>query len=354
MSSNARRPQSAIPQHRRMLEIAAAAPLSLSQHFQPHAQLPHGNCVPLHSEAFYSWLLLALAEKGFTPTPHQIGYILRQLDAQAHTRPFLEPVHLRSTKSAPQLYKVEFSTISMEVIEITANSWRIEPDFETRFYRPESSFPFFRPEPIKESLPTCLSKLFRLPSDKSRELSSWLAHALLGTPALPTLILTGKQRQQAALKLRTILDPSASSILELPRTSRDLGRLALTNSVMVFSIYTHLPKGKIEMFNQLRHGMPVRLKEVNKHRPPLTTLVHRPIIISAEKAPKVHEEQLVIEVNEVGTTEVPKVFAALLDAAVQAVAQSLPEPFFVELEDAAPVRKPLEPPSKPEDSGPAP
>ena len=335
-----------------MLEIAAAAPLLLSQNSQPHALLPTGNSVPLHSEAFYSWLLLALADKGYTPTPLQISFLLRRLDAQAHTRPFTESVHLRTAKTAPREFKVEFSTISMESIEITANTWRIEPDFDTRFYNPESSLLFERPEPIKDPLPTCLAKLFHLPSDKSRELSRWLAHALLGTLALPALILTGKQRQQTALKLRTLLDPSTSPILELPRTSRDLGRLALTNNVMVFSIYTHLPKGKIEMFNQLRHGMPVRLKEVNKHRPPITTTVHRPIIISAEKAPKVHEDQLVIEVNEVGTTDASKIFAALLNAAVEAIASGLPEQVYVEFEAAAPTIP--EKPREPDSTGPAP
>ena len=121
---------------------------------------------------------------------------------------------------------------------------------------------------------------------------------------------------------------------------------------MVFSIYTHLPKGKIEMFNQLRHGMPVRLKEVNKHRPPITTTVHRPIIISAEKAPKVHEDQLVIEVNEVGTTDAAKIFAALLNAAVEAIASGLPEQVYVEFEAAAPTIP--EKPREPDSTGPAP
>ena len=318
-----------------MLEIAAAAPLFLSQTNQPHALLPFGNAVPLHSEAFYSWLSLALSEKGYTPAAGQISFLLRQLDTQAHARLFTEPVHLRTAKSAHNEYRVEFHTAALESIEITPQTWKIAADFDTRFYRPETALPFLRPEPIKQSLPTCLSQLLQIDMEQSRKLSTWLAHALLATPALPALILTGKHRLQAAEKLRTILDPSLSPILELPRTTRDLGRAALTNSVMIFSIYTHLPKGKIEMFNQLRHGLPVRLREVNKHRPPITTTVHRPIIVTAEKAPKIHEDQLTIEVNETRTAVAPQLFAALLNAAVTALAAGQPEPQFIEFELAA-------------------
>ena len=56
-----------------MLEIAQAAPVLLSNNNQPHALLPFGNAVPLHSEAFYSWLSLALSEKGYTPAAGQIS-----------------------------------------------------------------------------------------------------------------------------------------------------------------------------------------------------------------------------------------------------------------------------------------
>ena len=321
----------------RMLQVAARAPLSLSTSNQPHALLPTGNSVPLASEAFYTWISLALAENGFHPGASQLGHLIRQLDAEAHLTNRFESIHLRSLKTAPESYKFDLATPSCEVIELTSKGWSITSDFDTRFFRPDGSIPFPHPDRIKNKFHDCLEKLLHLPSEKAKLLATWCIHALLPDKTPPPLIITGKERLDATAKLRALLDPAMCPMQLVPSTTQKLVRLALTNKVMVFNLNDDLTKKKIKTLNSLRTGLLVELKQMSKHRDPVTYIVQRPVIITAEEAPEIHAEQLAIEVNETGMVDIAQLFAALLTAASKAIPNLEAKPkAILELQRSAP------------------
>ena len=222
---------------------------------------------------------------------------------------------------APQTYTIDLATACSEVIQLSADGWKVTTDFDTRFFRPDNSVPFQPPVKVKTKLHQALQDIFNIQESKSKQLSTWLVDALLQNQTQPTLIITGKFRHEAVAKLRAYVDPSVCPVHTMPATRITMGRLAITNRVMAFDIYKQLSPSKIEMLNQLRTGMIVELKQVSRNSEAISTLVRRPIILSAEQAPKIHETQIEIEVDEIAVVERCELLSALLDAAVHQIRQ---------------------------------
>ena len=305
--------------NQRMLQAAARAPLARSLNNQPHALLPNANWVPLASEAFYTWITQACLENGILPGPSQLGHLIRQLDATAHLSQRFQQINLRSVKSNSNSFTLDLDHVLGEVIELNADGWRVAIDFQIPFYRPDSYCPHLPPIKVKTKLPTAIEQLFHLDKEKARALTTWLIEAMLATQSPPALIITGKARIEAAEKLRGIIDPMICPLLAVPSTGKALGRLALTNRVMAFSIFKTLSPAKIEALNEIRTGMIVPLQQVNRRRDPIFEKVTRPIIVSAEEAIQIHDGQLTLEINQAQSIEKSEILGALLNAAVSAI-----------------------------------
>ena len=178
-----------------------------------------------------------------------------------------------------------------------------------------------------------------------------MIQALLPGETPPALVITGKARHKAAEKIRTVLDPMICPVHAMPATTRQLGRLALSNRIMAFSVGHQLSKTRLAALNELRTGMMVELRQVTKHRDPIAEHIQRPIILSTEKLQLIHEGQLEIVIDEAETMNRAHVFTALLTVAVLAIAEMQDRPVrVIELEREAP----LMPPDDPEGQGPAP
>ena len=303
----------------RMLQVALRAPLSLSQHLQPHALLPTGNSVPLSSEAYYAWISSALAAKGIRPCASQLGHLIRQLNAEAMLTLREETINLRIAHPSPGTYTLDLANASSEVINISADGWKVTTDFDTRFHRPDNVIFFQPPVKVRTKLHHALKEIFQLDETQSEQLSTWLVDALLTRHIPPTLIITGKCRHEAAAKIRNFADPMMSPVHGIPSSSKALGRLAINNRVMAFGMYKTITSTKIEQLNELRTGMLVELKQVTKNSDLLTELIRRPIILAAEAAPQIHEGQIEIEINHIALVESSDILAALLDAAVSQI-----------------------------------
>ena len=285
---------------------------------QPFSLLPTGNSVPLWSEAFRTYLQVAFQNKGISPSPGNYSFIRRHLDNQLFTDPTYQPVHLRSAQLAPNTFKFDLANTYCEVIDLSPKGWSISPDFDTRFYRPEASWAPPRPVRTTTKLHECLQQSLNLSQTSAKDLSNWLVQALLNQNP-PALIITGNDSLEATKQLRMLLDPVSNAILEIPQTAMQLAQLAVTNKVLAFSIYEKITPNKIEAINKIRTGTEVVIKDVSKFRPAVRETLQRPVMLSAKIAPKIHEGQLEIEINEAKDSVFSKLFAALLTAAVRSI-----------------------------------
>ncbi len=306
-----------------LIQLAAdRIQLFLSPSGQPHAILPTCDATPIYSEQFFTYLVtLADTQQTDFPTSAKLAYDLRRLNSQAEASRRTQPVPLRTFKPDPETLLIDLQE-NLEAIELTRKGWKITANFDAPFLRPTLNYSLPIPEPPKHDLPTYLAQLFEINQEPAQQLAMWLAQALLPDGQPPILVITGKARDAAATKLRTIIDPVPQALFPLPSTTNQLGQLALTNRVLAFAAYGPLTQKKKVAFNTLSKGMPIRLKEVNKRGPQIFTTVSRPIIITSETPQEIGDHQITIEINKANPGDHPQILGALLDFASAALAKS--------------------------------
>ncbi len=324
-------PNTETPKHLKHLELARRAKLFMTPDHQTYASLPNGTSVPLYSEDFFTWLLEAFdLEQMPSPSSAQFSYVQRQLDAEAYSSRNFQKTHLRVAKTGQAAYEIDLDNFNYPTINLNYHEWTLTAAVsESNFLRPTQNHPLPRPEPSAIDLPTTLAKDFALTSETASQLAGWLALAMLPDQQPPILVITGQKRDQAARKLRNLLDPVIHPLLEIPYTNRELGQLALTNNVLAFSIFKYIAPSKIEALNKVQSGMLVKIKEVNRRRGSIWNTVARPIIISAGEPIQISPNQINIEINEANSEEIsPQLFGALLSMVVQVLNQIFTKPVF--------------------------
>ncbi len=324
------------PMHLQLLELAHRAKLFLTPDHQTLATLPNGTAVPLYSEDFFAWCLELTDHKQIpTPSSAQFSYVQRTLDAEAASTRNFQNAHLRIAKTGQAAYEIDLQNFDTPTINLNYHEWNTASAApESNFLRPQLNHPLPIPEKSEQDLPTTLAKDFGLQEETATKLAQWLALAMLPDQQPPILVITGTKRDQAARKLRNLLDPVVHPLLEIPYTNRELGQLALTNNVLAFSISKYIAPSKIEALNKLQAGTLVKLKEVNKRRGALWTNVARPIIISSGEALTISPNQINMEINEASEDDPARLFGALLSMMVKVLNQIHSKPVFERISQA--------------------
>ena len=333
------------PPHLKYLDLAHRAKLFLTPDHQTCVTLPNGTAVALYSEDFFTWLLEASDYKQIpSPSSAQFSYVQRQLDAEAYTTRNFQKAHLRVAQTGQAAFEIDLDNFTHPTINLNYHDWTLTAAApESNFLRPTQNHQLPIPERSQTDLPTTLAQEFALSPETTTQLAGWLALAMLPNQQPPILVITGKKRDEAARKLRTLLDPVVHPLLEIPYTNRELGQLALTNNVLAFSVFKYIAPSKIEALNKLQSGMLVKLKEVNKRRGAIWSTVARPIIISAGEPIQISANQINMEINEAASTEIsPQLFGALLSMMVTILNQMHSTPIFERH-----VHRPTSPPPPP-------
>lgn len=309
-----------------LLNLAAdRTQLYLSPDGQAHATLPSGAATPLYSEDFFTFLhQLSAHQQSPLPNNFQFAKLLRDLDAQAHASNRIQPVPLRTSRTAHDTLLIDLQE-NFEAIELTRKGWSLTHNFDAPFLRPFLNIPLPAPEPPKHDLTTYLTHLFEIEKEPAEQLALWLAQALMPDSQPPILVITGEARDEAAAKLRTILDPVPQPLFPVPTTINQLGQLALTNRILPFAAYGPLTEKRKSAFNALRKGMIVQLKETNKRRGKIFTKISRPIIITIEAPQQISPTQITIEINKANQGDHPRILGALLNLAAAGMHKS-PQP----------------------------
>ena len=302
-----------------MLEIAQRIPLFLSPDKQPYVACP--TATPLYSETFFGWFITQVEQRlGSVPSGHQVAYVVRTLNAQAHATNQIATPHRRIAKIGPRQFQLDMGTDDHQVINLTGKDWQPSQECSTYFERLNDNQDFPAPERTKLMLFECLEKVFHLSPENAQKLAIWLAQALLPGQTPPILVITGTAREAAIEKLRNLIDPVTCPIIETPYSRRELPRMALENKVLAFVFDEALSEKMMQGLNAFQNGTRVRLRHHNKAGEKLRTTIHRPILIASSVAQKISPDQISIEINCAESTLQSKVFGALLDLLVALIA----------------------------------
>ena len=297
--------------------VTARTQLFLSLDNQSHATLPSAAATPIYSEDFFVFLnTLADSQQIDIPNANALGFLLRKLDAQAHASGRIQAVPLRTFQPDPQTLLLDLHE-NFDAVELTRKSWKLTSNLDTQFLRPSGNLPLPAPEPAQHDLATYLSQMFQIENGPAQQIADWLAVALLPDAQPPVLVITGEARDEAAGKIRKIIDPVPQPLFPLPHNASQLGQLALTNRVLAFALYGNLTKSKQRALTTLSTGMTVKLKEVNQRHAARFTKVSRPIIIASEENIAVCRHQITVEINHAGQGDHPQILGALLTLTAQ-------------------------------------
>ena len=315
-----------------LLAVAGQVKLFLTPASQTYAQLPSG-AVPLWSEEFFTWCIAKFNFQNF-PAPITYNKVLRALDetAQSQPRETIQPANLRTaiTKSG---YEIDLGEAT---IHLTGKQWKItdggpglggcghEP--ASRFVRPATSRPLPHPTQSNTELPGHLRTAFGLKEASPREhdpakaLSQWLELALRPGTQCPPLILTGELRDEAAETVRQLIDPATCAMLPFPTSRNQAGWMALYNRVLAFQILGTITEFKRTIIKELAQGLfNARLRQSDHKGPKRYQQLGRPVIITAENAPEICGNQIVIEIKKCGPLPQPEVLAALFNQMVRSL-----------------------------------
>ena len=310
-----------------LLAAAQQVKLWITPARQTCADLPSG-VVPLWSEEFFTWCFTQFNFQNF-PAPITYNKVLRALDetAQSQSRESTQPANLRTaaTKSG---YEIDLGEAT---VHLTGKEWKISqhPDDNQRgchFLRPISNHPLPHPTRSEKDLPQHLRTAFGLKEatpkedDQAKALSQWLELALRPDTHCPPLILTGEFRDEAAEAIRQLIDPASCAMLPFPASRNQVGWMALYNRVLAFQIFGSITEFKRTIIKELAQGLfNARLQQTDHKGPKLFQQLGRPVIITAEKAPEICRNQIVIEINKCGPLPQPELLAALFNQMVRSL-----------------------------------
>ena len=324
-----------------LLAVAQQVKLWITPARQTYVELPSG-VVPLWSEEFFTWCFAKFNFQNF-PAPITYNKVLRALDetAQSQSRESTQPANLRTaaTKSG---YEIDLGEAT---VHLSGKQWKISqhPDDNQRvchFLRPISNHPLPHPTHSEKDLPQHLRNAFGLKEatpkedDQAKALSQWLELALRPDTQCPPLILTGEFRDEAAEAIRQLIDPASCAMLPFPASRNQAGWMALYNRVLAFQIFGSITEFKRTIIKELAQGLfNARLLQSDHKGPKRFQQLGRPVIITAEKAPEICSNQIVIEIKKCDPLPQPEVLAALFNQMVRSLRdepQSKPQPTAVE------------------------
>ena len=123
-------------------------------------------------------------------------------------------------------------------------------------------------------------------------------------------------------------------MLPFPTSRNQAGWMALYNRVLAFQILGTITEFKRTIIKELAQGLfNARLRQSDHKGPKRYRQLGRPVIITAENAPEICGNQIVIEIKKCGPLPQPEVLAALFNQMVRSLRdepKSKPEPKTVQ------------------------
>jgi hypothetical protein len=245
----------------------------------------------VRSREFRDWLLVE-AGRAF---PMQIAGRLRPstfgknaiedalsaCEATAAANGNVFPAPLRVAEHNDAFY-LDLGRPNWEVVEITANGWRIIPNSPVPILRTRRMHSL----PIPErggSLEQLRGLLPRVSDDEWRLMVLWLLAALRPKGPYPINALSGEQgtgKSVVARMLRRLVDPCGDNIMQPPRDDRDLIAAAKGNHVLAFDNLSTMPRELADSLCRLATGGDIGGRLLYTNDETAAFAAQRPIIIN--------------------------------------------------------------------------
>jgi hypothetical protein len=303
----------------------------------PYASLPisgHRETWAVTSPTFRLWLQRAFYEEtGQAAGPQTLQSALGVLTAQALFDGEKHIVSLRVGGNDERIF-LDLGNEAWEVVEITAEGWRVVEDSPVKFRRTRAMLPLPRPVPggsVEE-----LTELVNLSDETSWILfTAFLVAALRPSGPYPALVLQGEQgsaKSSAARIARSLVDPAVAPLRTAPRDEHDLWIGATNGWVLALDNLSGISNQLSDALCRLATGGGLTTRQLYTDAEEVIFAAQRPVILNGiddvVSRPDLADRSLILQLSaipeEARRTEKelaaafaaaqPRLLGALLDA----------------------------------------
>jgi hypothetical protein len=205
----------------------------------------HRETWPIRSKGFRRWLVRRFfVEERKPPNAQALTDALGVLEARAHFDAPAHPVSVRIAEVDGILY-LDLANDRWEVVEITAEGWRVTANASIRFRRARGMLPL--PPPVGGGCLDELRPFVNVATDADwRLFVGWLVAAMRPAGPYPVLVLHGEQgsaKSTTARVARCLVDPNVADLRADPRDPRDVMIAATNGCVLAYDNLSHIPPG---------------------------------------------------------------------------------------------------------------
>ena len=242
----------------------------------------HFEVAALNSKGFSLWLRKRFYDTyGKPPAPQALGDAIHIFTAKALFDGQETEVAVRIAEYGAQVY-IDLCNEDWEVVEISAEGWRITPDPPVRFRRTKGMLALPKPQTGGSLL--ALRELINIGEDDNwMLLLGWLAAACRATGPYPILVLQGEQGSaKSTLEriVRRIIDPSSAPVRTPPRTDRDLLITARNSWMIAYDNLSDIPQWFSDSLCRLATGGGLSIRELYTDSEEVLFNAMRPIVLN--------------------------------------------------------------------------
>ena len=236
----------------------------------------------IRSDGFSHWL----SHRFFKEThkalpPETLKSSLANFEAKARFEGQEQPVFLRTGSMDDKIY-IDLCNNEWEAVEIDSNGWRVIKNAPVRFRRAAGMKEL--PRPVKGGSIGKLRDYLNVGSDGDFVLAvSWILAALRSHGPYPILVLNGEMGSSKSTFtniLKSLVDPSASSIRTLPRKDTDLFISASNSYVLAFDNISALSNSVSDSLCRLSTGGSHVARELFTNQREIAFSATRPMILN--------------------------------------------------------------------------
>jgi hypothetical protein len=235
-----------LTQSQTLIFLASDAELFHTANGEAYATIPvgrHRETWPLRNRGFRRWLRQRFYEaEEKAPGAQALQDAIGVLESQAYYDGPEEVIHTRLAEKDGDIY-VDLANDEWEVVEVTAQGWRVISDSPVKFRRPGGMLPLPKPEGggrIEDLRP-----FVNVPDEQDWcLLVAWVVASLKPSGPYPVLVLHGEQgsaKSTTAEVLRSLIDPSIASLRTAPSEERDLAIAAHNAWVLSYDNMSGVP-----------------------------------------------------------------------------------------------------------------
>ncbi|MCG9000245.1 hypothetical protein LH450_03600 [Laribacter hongkongensis] len=235
----------------------------------------------LASAAFRDWLFSSFyRETGKAPRDQAVKDALTVLTGIGLHEGELREAHFRVAEHDGK-YFIDPGDDSWNVIEISAEGWRVSEQSPVLFVRTKTMRPL--PEPIRGGCLDALWPCINVPEGERPLVLAWLLECLRPDTPYPLLELSGEQgsaKSTTQSYLRRLIDPNHVNLRAAPRKCEDIFVSAATGLLVSYENLSYLSPEKQDAFCTLATGGGFARRQLYTDAEESTIEVKRPVVLN--------------------------------------------------------------------------